>query len=321
VLDKISESYSTAANKRDELARQTAERVKTDYEQGKEVSQDTVDWFRAQLDKLNENASWAKSRTQMYTLLTLGNVQNYLLERKTATQEQAKSVYDRLYKASEGAFQSMTGTLERLRSELYNLVGGTANYVVDELRWQFSTVNDYRLLTQDKIASAIDSIGNGLYAGKNLTTQQIADIRDAVTGYFRSLVGTAESGAEQAQQTAFEVRDAASERWNSLVNYITSTFTRARDDSNIKFAQLNDEISEGLLASQQLTAEQTTWFKEIYKERLGDIHDAKDLTEEKVKDFVEALRQKFGDAYKAAEERVESATEQARETSSVRDEL
>jgi hypothetical protein len=311
VLDKISETYSTVANKRDELTQQAIERVKADYEKGKEVSQDTIDWFRAQLDELNANASWAKSRTQTYALNALDSVKSRLVEQKAATQEQAKDVYDRLYTGAEGAYQSMAGTLERLRGELYNMVGGTANYVVDELRWQFSTVNDYRLLTQDKISSALDSIGSGLTAGKNLTAQQISDIRDAVTGYFRKLVGTAESGAEQAQQTVLEVRDATNDRWNSLVDYITSRFTRARDESDAKLSRLNDELSADLLASQQLTAEQTERFREIFKERLADIYDAKDVTDEKVKDFVEALRQKFGDTYKAAEEKVGSVTEQA----------
>jgi polyhydroxyalkanoate synthesis regulator phasin len=330
VLEKISDTYSSAANKRNELARQVVDRVKADYESGKEVSQDTIDWFRDQLDELNKNASWAKSRTQTYALNTLDSVKSQLIDQKSTTQDQAKDVYDRLYTGAEGAYQSITGTLERLRSELYNVVGGTANYVVDELRWHFSTVNDYRLLTRDKISSALDSIGSGLTAGKNLTAQQITDIRDAVSGYFRRLVGTAEYGAEQAQQTVMEARDKTSNNWSRLVDYISSRFTRARNEAGSTLESLNDEISSDLLASQQLTAEQTDWFREIFKERLSDVRDAKDITDEKVKEIVKALRQKFGDASKAADEQsasvteqAQSVTEQARESAAsvIRDEL
>ncbi len=180
------------------------------------------------------------------------------------------------------------------------------------MRSQLSTVNDYRLLTQEKIQNAIDAIGEKFSNGKNLTVEQFQNIKQSINKAFGFVKYYYDSATGQVKQTAFETKEAQQERLNKALESVRSYFDGARNKSNQKLSQIIHDAEVNIVATQQLTAEQTRILSETIDEQFGNLKETRDLSEDKVNSFVDslrirwaALREYTGDTYNATSQKIE----------------
>jgi hypothetical protein len=311
-LDEVKHSYKMSPAYRELLIQETTNRVQDDLFKTKDVSQETVEWFKGEVNKLNEQGSFSKARIETQVMLVLLGVQEQLTKRRVATEDQISSVKEKLNSSVKRYYQSISSTLEKLGHDLNKKFGKSSDYVVEELRSQFSTVNDYRLLTQEKIQNAVEAIGQKFSDGKNLTVEQFQQIKQAINKYFGFVKQYYDSATGQVSQTVFETKESQQARLNSLVESVRSYFGDVRIQSNQKISQVKKDAEERIAASQQLTAEQTKVLSEIIDEQFGNLKESRDITEDKVNSFIDALRVRFSalqefasDTYNATSQKVE----------------
>jgi F0F1-type ATP synthase membrane subunit b/b' len=312
-LDQVKKSYSSAPAKREVLIQETANRVQDDLLKSKEVSQETIEWFKQEVNDLNEQAGFSKARTETQVTLILHGVQEQLTKRKVATEEQINSTYDRLNSAVKQYYQSISSTLERLGNDLTKKIGGTSDYIVEELRSQFSTVNDYRLLTQEKIQNAVDAIGQKFSDGKNLTVEQFQYIKQTINKYFGFVKYYYDRSTGQVRQTAFETKEAQQERLNNAIESVRSYLNSARDDTNRKLSKVLNDAEVSIADSQQLTAAQTKILSETIQEKFGGLKETRDLSEEKVNSFTDALSARWAALRDYASDTYDTTTQKVEE--------
>jgi len=309
-LDEVKRSYSMAQANRDVIIQETTNRVQDDLLKSDQVSQETVDWFKDQINKMNEQASFSKARTETQVSLILQGIQEQLTKRKIVAANQISSTNEKLYNSVKPSIES---TLERLGLDLNKKFGGASDYVVDELRSQFSSVNDYRLLTQEKIQSAVDAIGQKLSNGKNMTVEQLQQIKQSVYNYFGFVKQYYDSATGQARQTAFETKETQQERLNNLIESIRSYFSDASNKSSEQVSKMIKNAQENISATQQLTAEQSKILSDTIQEQFGNVKDSRDLTEEKMNSFVETLKSRFASVRDYAADTYDSASKKVEE--------
>ncbi|CAG8696367.1 16783_t:CDS:2, partial [Acaulospora morrowiae] len=202
-IDQIKRSYAMAKARRDKLIQEAANKIQLELAD-KGLSQETIDWFKEEINKLGEDAAFSKSRLGTQACLVLQGIQERLAQFKVATPEQIKETNEKLKSAIGDVYQSFNGSFERLRKELTDTIGSTAENVVDELKSQFSTVNDYRLMTQEKIQNIIDRIGQKLQDGKTITVEQLQKVKDSIGRYFDTFKYYYNSATGQTKQMVFE---------------------------------------------------------------------------------------------------------------------
>jgi hypothetical protein len=312
-LNEIKRSYSMAKAKRDVLIQKTANQAQDDLIKSGEVSQKTLDWFRDEINKMNEERAFAKVRTETQVSLVLEGFQEQLTKRKVATEDQINASFKSLSSVAEQYYQTISGTLERIRHDLAQKIGGTSGYIVDELKSQLSTVNDYRLLTQEKIQSSIDAIGQKLSDGKTLTVEQLNLIRSSINKYFSAIRDYYNSATGQAQQTVLETKKSQEERLNQIIEYVRSSINDARNKGNEKVSIIIQNVEDSVVSTQQLTAEQTKILKETIQEKFGNVKSSRDITEEKVNSFTEALRTRMAAARDYASDVYDTTTQKVEE--------
>ncbi|CAG8842782.1 30024_t:CDS:2, partial [Racocetra persica] len=172
-LNQIKDSYALARERRDAIIHDVSNRIEKDISTSKEVSQKTLDCFKEAINKLNETGAFTKSRLGTQISLILHGIQERLTQNKIATADQINAIYDKLSAAVGDSYRSINGTLERIHKELSNTIGGAAESFIEEVRNQLSTVNDYRLLNQEKFQGILDNIGQKFQGGKTLTVEQL----------------------------------------------------------------------------------------------------------------------------------------------------
>jgi hypothetical protein len=304
-LEQVKKTYTMSPSRRELLIQETANRVQEDLHKNKEVSRETVEWFKEEINKYNEDNGFSKSRIETQVALILHGVQEQLTKRKMGTEQQINATNERLNSAVKPYYQTISSTLEKLGQDFTKKFGGASDYIIEELRSQLSTVNDYRLLTQEKIQNAVDAIGQKFSGGKNLTVEQFQYIKQAIKQYYDSATG-------QVRQTTFETKEAQQERLNKAYDYIRSYFTSAKDETNQKLSKVLYDAEVNAIATQQLTAEQSRILSETIKEQFGNLKETRDLSEDKINTFMNALRDRWtalreyaGDTYDATSKKIE----------------
>jgi len=283
-LDEVKRSYSMAQANRDVIIQETTNRVQDDLLKSDQVSQETVDWFKDQINKMNEQASFSKARTETQVSLILQGIQEQLTKRKIVAANQISSTNEKLYNSVKPSIES---TLE--------------------------SVNDYRLLTQEKIQSAVDAIGQKLSNGKNMTVEQLQQIKQSVYNYFGFVKQYYDSATGQARQTAFETKETQQERLNNLIESIRSYFSDASNKSSEQVSKMIKNAQENISATQQLTAEQSKILSDTIQEQFGNVKDSRDLTEKKMNSFVETLKSRFASVRDYAADTYDSASKKVEE--------
>ncbi|CAG8479037.1 6994_t:CDS:2 [Dentiscutata heterogama] len=288
-LYQIKDSYSLAKERRDAIIHDASSRIEKDLSTSKEVSQKTVDWFKEEIYKLNESGAFAKSRLGTQVSLILHGIQERLTQNKIATADQVNTAYDKLNAAVEDSYRSINGTLERIRKELYDSIGSNAETVVESIRNQLSTVNDYRLLTQEKIQAILDNIGQTLQDGKTYTVDQIQYIKDTIKRGFGAVRYYYSSATGQTKQDVYWTKD---ERLNKIIKGIQDKIQelKKKGDQKLSLHEIETDIS-----LQQLNPGQARILSDVIKEQLGNLKNVRDLTEEKVLSFLNAVKVKLAD--------------------------
>jgi len=230
-----------------------------------------------------------------------------------ATEDQVNSAFKSLSSIAEQYYSTLNGTLERIRHDLAQKIGDTSGYIIDELRSQLSTVNDYRLLTQEKIQNSIDAIGQKLSDGKTLTVEQLQQIRSSINKYFSAVRDYYNSATGQVQQTVLETKKSQEERLNQIIEAVRSSFNDARDKSNEKVSVIIQSVENSVSSTQQLTVEQTNILKETIQEQFSNLKSSRDLTEDKVNSFTEALRTRMAAASDYASDVYDTTTQKVEE--------
>ncbi|CAG8475662.1 14242_t:CDS:2 [Cetraspora pellucida] len=292
-LNQIKDSYALAKERRDAIIHDASSRIEKDVSTSKEVSQNTVDWFKEEINKLSETGAFAKSRLGTQISLILHGIQERLTQNKIATADQINAIYDKLSAAVDDSYRSINGTLERIRSELSNTIGSTAESFIEEVRNQLSTVNDYRLLTQEKIQGILDNIGQKFQDGKTLTVEQLQYIKDTFNRGFGAVRHYYNSATNQVKQDAYETKEAREERLNKIIKDIQDRIQemRKKGDQKLSLHEIEHDIT-----LQQLNPGQARILSDVIKEQFGNLQNIRDITEEKVTSFLTTLKVKFGDA-------------------------
>jgi gas vesicle protein len=317
-IQDIGRSYAFAKLKRDEIVRESLGRIREDYKNSKDVS---TDWLKDKCEDLYNSAGFAKSRIRSQYVLIINDIHEKLVSSKDMSADQAKAVCDKLLASLDATYNTTSSKLYRLRRELYNAIGSLAYKVVSEIKSQFAAINDYRQLTQDRIQSVTDQIGQKLADGKEYTVEQVDAIKNAAANYLSRARDDANSLTDQTKQTILETKQTQEDRFNRLAEYLRNMFKKSRDASSEQISILFSELQDKLVATQNLTKEQARMVKETMDEKLGDVKDAKDLSEEQVNNFIDALRQKFADAYDATGQKYESVASKVKEQLPTKDEL
>ncbi|CAG8530775.1 19306_t:CDS:2 [Gigaspora margarita] len=275
-LNQIKDSYAQAKERRDAITHDASSRIEKDLATGKEISQDTVDWFKEEINKLGESGAFAKARLGTQTSLIL----------------HVNTIYDKLSAAVEDSYRSINGTLERIRKELYDSVGAPAEYVVEEIRNQLSTVNDYRLLTQEKVQSILDNIGQKLQDGKSLTVEQLVYIKDVIKRGFGTVKFYYSSATGQLKQNAYDSKEISEEQLNQIIKGVQEKIQDLRKKGAQK---LSPHQVESDISLHQLNPEQARILADVIKEKFGNLKNVQDLTEEKVSSFLTTLKVKLAE--------------------------
>ncbi|CAB4382332.1 hypothetical protein RhiirA5_353079 [Rhizophagus irregularis] len=280
-LNDIQKSYTMAQAKRDVLIQKTVNRVQDDIQKTGEISLDTLNWFKDEINQMSEAGAFAKARTETQISLILQGVQETLTKRKAYTVEQINATYEKLNSIT------LKGTLERLRHQL-------------------STVNN-------QIQNSVDAIGQKLTDGKDLTVEQLNQIRSSINHYFTSVKDYYNTATGQVKQTVYDTKRAQEERINKIIEVVRSSINDARTKSNQKVTAILQQIEDNVSSTQQLTAEQTKILSETIQEKLGGLTDARDLNEEKVESFTDALRTRMAAVRDYAADTYDSATQKVEE--------
>ncbi|CAG8446187.1 hypothetical protein C2G38_2192183 [Gigaspora rosea] len=310
-LNQIKDSYAQAKERRDAITHDASSRIEKDLTTGKEISQDTVDWFKEEINKLGESGAFAKARLGTQTSLILHDIQERLTQNKIATADQVNTIYDKLNAAVEDSYRSINGTLERIRKELYDSVGAPAEYVVEEIRNQLSTVNDYRLLTQEKIQSILDNIGQKVQDGKSLTVEQLVYIKDVIKRGFGTVKFYYSSATGQLKQNVYETKEIKEEQLNQIIKGVQDKIRVLREKGAQK---LSPNEVESDISLQQLNPEQARILADVIKEKFGNLKNAQDLTEDKVSSFLTTLKVKLAGAGEYLSESYDSVKQNVYET-------
>ncbi|GBB99612.1 hypothetical protein RclHR1_03580019 [Rhizophagus clarus] len=280
-LNDIQKSYTTAQAKRDVIIQKTVNRVQDDIKKAGEISQDTLNWFKDEINNMSEAGAFAKARTETQISLILQGIQETLTNRKVYTTEQINATYEKLSSIT------IKGTLERLRNQLY--------------------------IVNNKIQNSVDAIGQKLTDGKDLTVEQLNQIRSSINQYFTAVKDYYSTATGKVKQTVFDTKKAQEERINNIIEAVRSSISDARKKSDQKVSNLIQSIEDSVLSTQQLTAEQTKILSETIQDKLGDTKDARDLSEEKVESFVDALRTRMAAIRDYAADTYDSATQKVEE--------
>jgi predicted metal-dependent hydrolase len=280
-LNDIQKSYTTAQAKRDVIIQNTVNRIQDDLQKTGEISLDTLNWFKDEINKMSEAGAFAKARTDTQISLILQGVQETLTKRKVYTAEQINAAYEKLNSIT------LKGTLERLRHQL-------------------STVNN-------KIQNSVDAIGQKLTDGKDLTVEQLNQIRSSINHYFTSVKDYYNTATGQVKQTVYDTKRAQEERINKIIEVVRSSINDARTKSNQKISIIIQQIEDNVASTQQLTAEQTKILSETIQEKLGNLKDSRDLTEDNVESFTDALRSRMAAVRDYAADTYDSATRKVEE--------
>jgi CRISPR/Cas system CSM-associated protein Csm2 small subunit/phage shock protein A len=305
-LHKIKESYSLATARRDVLIQKSSNRIQQDIHNFNDVSNDTIEWF---IDEFNKTtSSLAKARVLPQLTLVVHGIQEELFKRKISTQEDLEGVSEKLTSAVKSTMtlsyedykKSLNNILYRVKHELTKTIGGTADYIVEELRSQLETANDYRLLTQEKIQGALDSISKKYYDSKNLTSEQYKHIKNIFSEYFNSLLGFFSSATDKIRgrsRETIETADEKAERSISYVkNYLDDVVKNQKTYGNQKIDQLLEAMIKQVSSTQQLTNEQLDTLTKTLKDKQGPFKNTKsvkDITEDTINAYVTLLRDRF----------------------------
>ncbi|CAG8496691.1 10017_t:CDS:2 [Acaulospora colombiana] len=307
ILGQIKQSYASAKARRDILIQETITKIQNDL-RNNEITQETIDWFKEEIRNFGgDSEAFSRERLGTQASLILQGVQEKLTQLNATTGEQTKMVVDKLKSSVEDICQPINGRFERLRKELSDTIGGTAESVVEELKSQFSTVNDYRLLTQENIQSVIDHIGQKLQDGKTVTVEQLQNVKDIVKRFFGTFKYYYNTATGQTKQTVLETKEAQEERLNKIIATIQNRINEARKKRDQQLEQVLKTIENDLTATHQLTVQQVAVLSGTVKEQLGNVRYARDLTEDKVKSFLDVLKSKLLDVKDYAEESYEAA--------------
>jgi hypothetical protein len=306
VLEQIKKSYASSKARRDLLIQEATTRIQNDLTDNG-ISQETIDWFKEEINKFGENVAFSKARIGTQVCLVLQGIQERLTQLNVATAEQIKMIIEKLRSGVEDIYQSINGNFERLRKELTDTIGVTAENVVDELKSQFFTVNDYRLITQEKIQSVIDQIGQKLQGGKTVTVEQLQHVKDIVKRYFGTFKYYYNTATGQAKQTVFESKEAQEDRLNKIIATIQDRINEARKKRGQQLEDVLAAIENELTTTHQLTTKQAKIVSDTVKEQLGNLMYVRDLTEDKVKLFLNLLKSRLVEAKEYAEEGYEVA--------------
>ncbi|CAG8533418.1 5411_t:CDS:2 [Racocetra fulgida] len=275
-LNQIKDSYALARERRDAIIHDASNRIERDISTSKEVSQNTLDWFKEEINKLNETGAFTKSRLGTQISLILHGIQERLTQNKIATADQISAIYDKLSAAVGDSYRSINGTLERIRKELSNTIGSAAETVIEEVRNQLSTVNDYRLLTQEKFQGILDNIGQKFQDGKTLTVEQLQYVKDTINRGFGAVVYYYNSATNQVKQAVYETKEDREER--------------KKGTKKLSLHEIEHDIT-----LQQLNPGQARILSDVIKEQFGNLQNIRDITEEKVTSFLTSLKARFAD--------------------------
>jgi len=177
-------------------------------------------------------------------------------------------------------------TVEQINATYEKLNSITLKGTLERLRHQLSTVNN-------KIQNSVDAIGQKLTDGKDLTVEQLNQIRSSINHYFTSVKDYYNAATGQVKQTVYDTKRAQEERINKIIEAVRSSINDARTTSNQKVSAILQQIEDNVASTQQLTAEQTKILSETIQDKLGNLKDSRDLTEDKVESFADALRSRM----------------------------
>ncbi|CAG8442459.1 8787_t:CDS:2 [Scutellospora calospora] len=307
-LYQIRDSYALAKERRDAIIHNTSSRIEKDISTSKEISQNTVDLFKEEINKLSESGAFAKSRLGTQISLILHGIQERLTQNKISTADQINAAYDKLSTSVEDSYRSIDGTLERIRKELANSIGVTAESFIEEVKNQLSTVNDYRLLTQEKIQIILDNIGQKFQDGKTLTVEQLQFIKDTIKSGFGTIKYYYSSTTGHAKQAVDETtKKAREEHINRIIKDIQDRIQELKkkgDETQLSLHEIENDIT-----IQQLNPGQARILSEVIKQQFENLKDAKDLTEDKVSAFLGALKVKLAETTEYVGDKLAETTE------------
>ncbi|RHZ78745.1 hypothetical protein Glove_156g52 [Diversispora epigaea] len=294
LLEQIKQSYLSVIS----LIQKTNERIQKDLENNDQVSQETIDWFKEKINNLRESEA----------NLVLQGVQEQFAQRKIAVSsaDQAQMIFEKLGSTVKESYRSVNGTLERLRKELAEVIGGKAENVIEDLRSQFSTVNDYRILTQEKIQGALDQIGQKLQDGKAVTVEQLQHVKDILKRYTKYYY-------DSATGKAIQTKKEQEERLNEIIASIKEGIQENRERGEEQLSKITETVKEKVAKSQHLTERQAEVLSDIIKEQFGSLKDTRDLTEEKMLSLFDNLKIKLRDTKEYLAQETEAAYNKASE--------
>ncbi|CAG8434948.1 7702_t:CDS:2 [Ambispora gerdemannii] len=293
-LDQVQKSYYNAKDQRDRIIDEATNRIQKDYQKSKNLSKDTVNWFHDEIQKMSSTTGFAAARTETQTALILQGIQEELVNKKVMTIEQVKGIYAQLNSAVQEYYKDVEGTLAKVRNE---------------------------------IQYALNQFSQKIGEGKNVTIDQFNEVVQTINRYlFYPIKGTYDSSTNQVRDTTYHVRDVSQEQLNNIAETVRKAFAPKPETPKDKLSHVIESMEQQLMATQQLSREQTEIVRETIRNQFDNIKDAREVTEDKVNAFIAELSKKFSETSQSAKDNVLFATDKVKEniqyaTAKVKEEL
>jgi uncharacterized protein YpuA (DUF1002 family) len=255
-LDDISQSYANAKFKRDEIINEATKRIEADYKKSKKVSKDTVQWLKDRVDELSKVPGFAKARIQTQTILILHGIEERLVSSMKSSAKDVEKIANQLSSALGEPYGKTKNLFRRIGSGIYNTFAGA---------WR-----------------AVVYVKRKVVDGTEYTISRLVAVKNGVTHFVGRITG-------KAKQTAVETKEAQQERFAHLADYLRDTVKSSKEP----IAKVLTSVQDRIIATEKLTKDQAKVVEETLREKLGNLKDAKDLTEDRINDVIDALRKKF----------------------------
>ncbi|CAG8485629.1 2017_t:CDS:2 [Paraglomus brasilianum] len=255
-FNDISRSYASAKSKRDEIINEGTKRIAADYKKTKKVSQDTIQWLNDRVDELSKAPGFAKSRVQTQTILILRGIEENLVSTMKTSTKDVEKIANQLSSALGEPYGKTKNIFKRIGSGIYNTIAGT---------WR-----------------AVVYVKRKVVDGTEYTINRIIAVKNGVAHFVGRITG-------RAKKTALETKQAQQERFAYLTDYLRDTVKSSKEP----IAKVLANVENRIVTTEKLTKDQAKVVQETLKEKLGNIKDAKDLTEDRINDAINALCKKF----------------------------
>ncbi|CAG8468173.1 9698_t:CDS:2 [Ambispora leptoticha] len=279
-LDQVQKSYYNAKDQRDRLVDEATKRIQKDYQKSKHISKNTVNWFRDEIQQMVNGTGFAAARTETQVALILQALQEGLINKKIATQEQVKSIYAQLNSAVQDYYKDAEGTLSRVRNE---------------------------------IQYALNQFSRKIGEGKNVTVDQFNEIVQTINRYlFHPVKGAYDSSTNQVKETSQHIRDVSNEQINNIAETVRQAFTPRRDTPKEQLARLIENLEQQLIVNQQINGRQLQILRQIIRNQFENVKDLSEITEDKVNAFIAELSNQLSETGESAKDSVGAATEKVK---------